>query len=293
MEGVQLEQRADTTYLGIIMTASGVDMAGGVQKRMKGAQNVMYFLKKGRGNRAIASCRVYPIFIRSILEYGYALRPLTQEELAAPTKLQNSALCSISTVPRTTSTASLHLLTNIIPVKSRNLMLNANLLYRLHCSTDARNLATLTYRDALGRRYRQGSTSTLRTSFARNSLWRDRRFSRPMLPILRNTPPNANDTGTLSFSMTIFDFMGSLDPVFCSRCNAAPPLIIQPKLFGFSSSLFLSKKMYKTILLSLITLYFYIHFRWLVFKHFRWCSNKIRSIAPFLVVLGFIPQFNL
>jgi hypothetical protein len=27
MEGVQLEQRSDTTYLGIIMTASGVDMA--------------------------------------------------------------------------------------------------------------------------------------------------------------------------------------------------------------------------------------------------------------------------
>ncbi|TPX74262.1 hypothetical protein CcCBS67573_g04464 [Chytriomyces confervae] len=101
---------------------------------------------------------MYPEFIRSQLEYGLAIRPLTTEELQLLQKFQNTCLRILYSVPTPTSIAPLHLISSVPTIQTRNLTLNAAYFYRLHQSNDTRNLTLHTYRQGLERDHRPDST---------------------------------------------------------------------------------------------------------------------------------------
>jgi uncharacterized protein with PQ loop repeat len=127
----------------------------------------------------------------------------------------------------------------------------------------------------------------------------------------------AGDTGTLSFSMTILWALWT--PFFAAGAihnNLAPPLIIQPNLFGFFAAVcsvqvywYRRKSMkssyslnFKLVLSLIIFCIILACLEFLLFFIISICAQStvtgvqaiaviIPSIAPFLVVLGFIPQF--
>ena len=177
MNGIRLPQLELVWYLGMIMRNTGVDMIGSLHKRIKDATRLLQFLKQrgfnSSGMRALTCVRLYPIFIRSIMEYGLALQPLSLEMLKPAITLQKTALCTMFTVPRTTANASLHIISSIVSVPQRNRMLNASYLYRLHQSNDRRYLAAIVYRNFVEGAARPARS--LLTHSTRNPLWMDAR----------------------------------------------------------------------------------------------------------------------
>ena len=178
MNGIRLPQLELVWYLGMIMRHTGVDMIGSLLKRVKDASRLLQFLKlrgfNSSGMRALTCVRLYPIFIRSIMEYGLALQPLNKEDLKPAITLQKTSLCTMFTVPRTTANASLHIISSIVSVPQRNRMLNASYIYRLHQSNDRRYLAAIVYRNFVEGAARPARS--LLTQSLRNPLWTDARI---------------------------------------------------------------------------------------------------------------------
>ncbi|KAJ3407901.1 hypothetical protein HDV05_005237, partial [Chytridiales sp. JEL 0842] len=153
----------------------------------------------GWGWRPITSRQLYPAFIRSLLEYGLQLRPLTEEELHPLQTLQNKALSAMFSVAVSTSSAALHLLTGLPPIHQRNLVLNAQYINRIHHSTKKDHPATVAYREAL--QAPANKLSFFHTSVRRNPLWTEvrpaplllRPLRIPALPPSPEAPPVVAD----------------------------------------------------------------------------------------------------
>ncbi|TPX42773.1 hypothetical protein CcCBS67573_g10492 [Chytriomyces confervae] len=150
------------------MTKDGVDMEKSCARRMKDAKKTLAWMRRkglnGFGFWNLHSLYMYPIFIRSQLEYGLALRPLTTLELSPLQKFQNTCLRTLFSVPSSTSIAALHLISSVPTIKTRNLRLNASYFYRLHQTKDTRNLMLHTYRQGLEALYPPHSTSIIKAT---------------------------------------------------------------------------------------------------------------------------------
>ena len=165
-------------------------------KRIDRAKKMLVFIRNRGGNafgfRINISLVLYVTFIRTMLEYGLALRPLTTEELAPLERLQMQALRAIYSAHKSTSKASLQLLSAIPSVKHRNWTLNASYFYRLHCYRDRNNLTLHTYRMAIERKWPANSTSMTEAVRRKNGYFRELRkpalVTRPLEPLDRIPP---------------------------------------------------------------------------------------------------------
>ncbi|KAJ3076045.1 hypothetical protein HDU98_005994, partial [Podochytrium sp. JEL0797] len=173
---VQAVERA--TYLGMEFNGDGVDLENSNKKRVKNATNMLQFMVprgfNGYGNRPLHSLRLYPLFIRSMMEYGWSLRPMSAEECEEAQRVQNRALRALFSVGKNTSIASLHVVGSVMPIRERNLVLNASFLQRLHFGTDDDNLAIHCYRWMRARLLEGRETvkgSILHASLKGNTFW--------------------------------------------------------------------------------------------------------------------------
>ncbi|TPX41220.1 hypothetical protein CcCBS67573_g10588 [Chytriomyces confervae] len=197
MNGVRIQQKESTMYVGMTMTAMGVDMGASTAKRIGDAKKTLAWMKgkgfNGFGFRNLHSLYMYPVFIRSQLEYGLAIRPLSTDELQPIQKFQNTCLRILYSVPTSTSIASLHLISSVPTIKTRNLILNASYFYRLHQSNDIRNLTLHTYRQGLERDHRPQTSSLIKATLKNNPHF----SSLQRLPILLNPLLTKNQMPTL------------------------------------------------------------------------------------------------
>ena len=193
-EGVELKLSGQTvpvkdsaTYLGMEFDRGGVNLALSFGKRVEKAKGMLNMMRSrgfnGYGFRTISSLRLYPLFARSMLEYGLALRPLTKDEIQPLEKLQNQALRTAYSVSRSTAIASLHIISGIPTIEARNKFLNAAYLNRLHWMRDRNNLTVHAYREALQRnqRPRRDSRSIIHWSLEKNDLYQ--RTPRPAIAL--------------------------------------------------------------------------------------------------------------
>ncbi|KAJ3059695.1 hypothetical protein HK102_009867, partial [Quaeritorhiza haematococci] len=90
----------------------GVDLLSSLEPRVKKAKATIGFLcSKGMnvwGWRPQQSIRMYKTVVRSQLEYGLQLHPLTEKEILPLQRIQNAALQAIFSVgPRTSTLLSI------------------------------------------------------------------------------------------------------------------------------------------------------------------------------------------
>ena len=178
MNGVVLRRVERYRYLGMWMGLEGVDMGKSLEERVKKAKRMVSFLKVrgfnslgGSGFRPVQSLRHLSSFVRSMLEYGQALRPLSAEEEAVCGDVQTTALRTMFSVGRSTSKASLHVISGLTPVAARAQLLNAAYLFRLHHCTDARNLTAHVLRWSATRRPSPVRRSLLLAAAAPGTAW--------------------------------------------------------------------------------------------------------------------------
>ena len=195
LAGAEIPKYDRKNYLGIIFSSKGVEMLESIEMRVKRAQNMLSFLKargyNGGGFRYAASRRHYFTFIRSMAEYGIALKQLTAEERLPLEKLQHRALTTLfSTSPRTTP-SSPRIILGISSIRTRNELLHAQFLQRIHCNKSDNNTAVITYRATINTRYPAGRNGRL--SFFRPDHTGNQRFCEvqpePPLPL---APPVIN-----------------------------------------------------------------------------------------------------
>ena len=188
MGGKPIKQETTAKYLGMWVTNKGVDMVASIAARLKGAQQMLQFLRSrgfnGYGFRHLAALRLYPLFIRSKVEYGLALRPLTSKEILPLQKLQEQALRTMFSVARSTSRAGLHLITATWPIEERVLFLNASYMRKLHHDVDRNNLTALLYRSQVCPNPAAHSTSFVHQSTRNNPRLKDRRVQWTALVLL-------------------------------------------------------------------------------------------------------------
>jgi hypothetical protein len=181
--GEAVPQVASAKYLGVVMTPTGVDMRASLSDRVKDASKTANWLFRtgmnAYGFRYLESLYMYPLFIRSQLEYGMALRPLHADEIEDAQKLQNKCLRTLFGVTSRTSKGGLHLLGSVMPMQNRNYFLNASFLWRLHHSTDVGHLAVSTYREGYQRLYPQNSKSLMALAQRQNPYWQSDLLRRP------------------------------------------------------------------------------------------------------------------
>ena len=108
LSGQVIQVKESATYLGMEFDREGVNMSLSVSKRVEKSKRMVQMMRSrgfnGYGFRTISSLRLYPLFARSTLEYGLALRPLSKEEVRPLERLQNQALrmiysVSVATLP--------------------------------------------------------------------------------------------------------------------------------------------------------------------------------------------------
>jgi hypothetical protein len=148
-----LPRRDSATYLGMTISRSGVMMAESLAQRTSKARQMVDFLRSrgfnGWGWRPQTSLLIYQTFVRPILEYGVALRPLTVYEARPLEAVQNYALKSMVSTARSTSTNAVLLATGQLPMLNRARILHAGYYNRLHRSQDGANMAVSLYRSLI------------------------------------------------------------------------------------------------------------------------------------------------
>ena len=196
MGGKLIKQEPSAKYLGMWVTKEGVDMATSIGARIKGARQMLQFLRSrgfnGYGFRSLASLRLYPTFVRSKVEYGLALRPLTTKEMIPLQKLQDQALRTMFSVARSTSAAGLNLITATWPIEDRVRFLNASYMRKLHHDVDRNNLTALIYRSQVCPNPAAHSASFVHQSLRNNPRLKDRRMQwmpLVMLPMVADQYP--------------------------------------------------------------------------------------------------------
>lgn len=129
MNGVPLQQVPDYKYLGIYMAPRGINFVKSLKERANAClQMVNWMSSKGMntsGWRLQQSITVYKSFLRSMMEYGLCLKILHKKEVEILQKVQNAALRCMLNANKSTSIGAMHLLTEIEPLASRNVEVNA------------------------------------------------------------------------------------------------------------------------------------------------------------------------
>jgi hypothetical protein len=128
-------------YLGIAIATSGIHPTQTVARRLDNAKKITAILTEGGMNLGgftpSASINLYKTFIRPTLEYGMQLMIYPTEEIQAIQKIQNTALRSILSAPKTTSINAMHKLLHIPFIKERNIELQARFHGQLHNNRNA------------------------------------------------------------------------------------------------------------------------------------------------------------
>ena len=181
------------TYLGMIFSRHGVEMLESINTRIRKASTMLAFLKargfNGNGMRYLASRRHYFTFIRSMAEYGIALKILNAEERLPLERLQQRALSTLFSVSVRSATVSMRTILGISSIKTRNELLHAQFLQRIHCNASNNNTAVIIYRATINTRYPSGPTgrlSIIRPGVRDNPRWTDLQPP-PLRPL---APPN-------------------------------------------------------------------------------------------------------
>jgi hypothetical protein len=207
--GEAVPQVDSAKYLGVVMTPTGVDMCASLSDRVKDASKTANWLFRtgmnAYGFRYLQSLYLYPLFIRSQLEYGMALRPLQADEIEAAQKVQNKCLQTLFGVTPRTSKGGLHLLGSVMPMQNRNYFLNASFLWRLHHSTDSGHLAVATYRAGYQMLYHENSRSLLALAQRQNPYWKSRILRLPRWKNLAIDHPLAPRHETPPFGRSMSD----------------------------------------------------------------------------------------
>jgi hypothetical protein len=135
-----ISKQASAKYLGLYFNALGLDFARNIQEKCVKAQGVTKLLgdvgMNGNGWVYSASALAYKMFIRPVLEYGIALKPLSTKEVEPLQKCQSAALRKILGAPSNTSIGAMHALLLMEPMSHRNLILNAQFSARLFNNND-------------------------------------------------------------------------------------------------------------------------------------------------------------
>jgi hypothetical protein len=142
--------------------------------------------------RAIACRRLYFLFIRSMAEYGLALKILSPEERKPLEALQQQALSTICSVGIRTAAVSLRWILGITSIAARNQILHAQFMQRLHCNNSNSNTAAIIYRSTINTRYPsgpRGRLSFLRSAHLDNPRWAELR-ARPTHKLKPLAPPS-------------------------------------------------------------------------------------------------------
>ena len=242
MDGEQVPVMEQAEYLGMVMDRRGVNMPLSCAKRMDRAKNMLAFIRNRGGNafgfRIAISLALYVSFVRAMLEYGLALRPLTDKEIAPLEKLQVTALRTLFSVPKNTSIAALHLISAIPPMKQRNLTLNAAYMYRLHQYRDSNNLTLHTYRHCLERQVRPRTRCLTHLALSKNPLFiglqRAALIFRPLTPLDRlppilNIAPEPAVIGDQQYDEWLQQSMTALQDASTSRMAKILPIPISVK----------------------------------------------------------------
>lgn len=187
--GVDIPKYDRKNYLGIIFSKYGVEMRESIEMRVKNGHSMLSFLKargfNGGGMRYGASRRHYFSFIRSMAEYGLALKILSAEERKPLEKLQQRALTTLFSVSIRSSTVGLRAMLGVTSIKGRNELLHAQFIQRLHMTKSSTNTAAIIYRTTINTRYpagRHGRLSFLRADVRNNIRWQQ--FAATPLPPL-------------------------------------------------------------------------------------------------------------
>ena len=129
MDGVPLLQVPDYKYLGIHMAPRGINFPKSLHERAEAClQMVRWMGNKGMntsGWRLSQSITVYKSFLRSMMEYGLCLKVLLKKDVHILQKVQNAALRYMLSANKSTSIGALHIVTEIEPLASRNVEINA------------------------------------------------------------------------------------------------------------------------------------------------------------------------
>lgn len=180
-----LPQKESETYLGMPVTPEGLDWELSARNRTNKAKGVIVALSKvgfnGTGWPPWASIQVMRSFIRPVMEYGVALRAPTQAGIRPHQLVQNWALRTLFSVPRTSSTNALHKLALVEPFLDRAQVLHMRFAARLHNSTDSSIPAVRIWRAALQGQRR----NSLAVRAQDNPLWRESRLANHLFEPLR------------------------------------------------------------------------------------------------------------
>ena len=139
--GIPIQRQESAKYLGMYFNEFGIDFLKSTKERCIKANGVAKLLGEvgmnGNGWVYASSTLAYKMFVRSVIEYGIALKPLGKDELELLEKCQASALRRILGAPTNTSIGAMHKVLLVEPIKHRNLVLNAQFTARLHNNNDA------------------------------------------------------------------------------------------------------------------------------------------------------------
>jgi hypothetical protein len=177
--GQVLKSKEEATYLGIKMTAQGIDWEACADDRAsKTARAIELFGSTGMnatGWAPASSVQVYKSFIRPKMEYGMALRPMNELYLDRMERIQNSAMRKILGAPKNTSIGAMRKLLQLPTMQHRNNLLNIQQAARWHNSTDRDRPAVVLWRNKLQTRSRSRLNPEYESSVAltvrKNPLW--------------------------------------------------------------------------------------------------------------------------
>ena len=174
---LDLNQQEAAKYLGLFFTEHGLDLKRSIEERCQKANGATKMLSEigmnGSGWTYASSALAYKMFIRPVMEYGIALRPLGAEsnEMKSLERCQNHALRQILGVPASTSISAMHKVLLIEPMLHRNRVLNAQFTARLHNNNDAAIPAVVVWRNKIARgKQTHGTGSRLNPEFVNREM---------------------------------------------------------------------------------------------------------------------------
>lgn len=167
-----------TAYLGVIFDENGFNVEKHFAERTKKADKMTHVLAEigmnAYGWPMAASAAVYKLFIRPRMEYGLALKLLTQSQIYMLQKTQNKAMRKICGVPNNASTNAMQKLLRIVPMKTRNQILHAKFYGKLKNSRDKNIPATTMFNS------NQQKKNTVAAKVVKNPLWSKLQLRNPL-----------------------------------------------------------------------------------------------------------------
>jgi hypothetical protein len=121
--GQPLKVAKSAKYLGIYFTRRGIDSASTLKERCDKGKQMTNLLASvgmhGLGFSAQASSKLYKIFVRPTIEYGFQVAQLNITQRKQIDMAQSASFRRIFSAPRTTSKNAMHKLLQIIPLSAR------------------------------------------------------------------------------------------------------------------------------------------------------------------------------